>query len=69
MLGYYDSRNGLKGKGGAKMGRHIQEFTIHAFKGIRELTLGHLNAINILTGDNNSGKTSVLELLSTLDNP
>ena len=51
------------------MGRHIQEFTIHAFKGIRELTLGHLNAINILTGDNNSGKTSVLELLSTLDNP
>ena len=51
------------------MRKHIQEFTIHAYKGIHELTLGRLNAINILTGDNNSGKTSVLELLSTLDHP
>lgn len=51
------------------MEKHIQKFTIHAYKGIQNLTLDHLNLINILTGDNNSGKTSVLELLSTLDNP
>lgn len=52
-----------------KMGKHIREFTIHAYKGIHDLNLEHLNSINILTGDNNSGKTSVLELLSTLENP
>lgn len=51
------------------MGEHIREFTIHAYKGIHDLNLEHLNSINILTGDNNSGKTSVLELLSTLENP
>lgn len=51
------------------MEKHIQQFNIHAYKGIHDLTLDHLNSINILTGDNNSGKTSVLELLSSLDNP
>ena len=51
------------------MERHIQNFTIHAYKGIHNLTLENLNVINILTGDNNSGKTSVLELLSTLKSP
>ena len=51
------------------MGMHIQEFVIHDYKGLHELKLHDLNSINILTGDNNSGKTSVLELLYTLDNP
>ena len=51
------------------MERHIQDFIIHAYKGIHDLKLKDLNIINILTGDNNSGKTSVLELLSTLENP
>lgn len=51
------------------MKKHLQEFTVHAYKGIHNLTLESLNAINILTGDNNSGKTSVLELLSTIGNP
>ncbi len=51
------------------MEKHIQKFTIHAYKGIQNLTLDHLNLINILTGDNNSGKTSILELLSTINNP
>ncbi len=50
------------------MKKHLQEFTVHAYKGIHNLTLESLNAINILMGDNNSGKTSVLELLSTSDN-
>lgn len=51
------------------MAKHIQNFTIHDYKGIHELKLNDLNSINILTGDNNSGKTSVLEILSTVDNP
>lgn len=51
------------------MEKHIQQFNVHSYKGIRDLTLNNLNFINILTGDNNSGKTSVLELLSTIDNP
>lgn len=51
------------------MEKHIQEFNISAYKGIHNLELKNLNMINILTGDNNSGKTSVLELFSTLDNP
>lgn len=51
------------------MEKHIQEFTVHKYKGIHDLTLSHLNMINILTGDNNSGKTSILELLSTLSAP
>ena len=48
---------------------HIRSFQIHDYKGIHNLELKELNSINILTGDNNSGKTSVLELLSTLDFP
>lgn len=51
------------------MEKPVKDFTIHAYKGIHDLNLNHLNLINILTGDNNSGKTSVLELLSTLENP
>lgn len=51
------------------MERYIQDFTIHAYKGIHNLKLDNLNIINILTGDNNSGKTSALELLSTLESP
>ena len=51
------------------MSIHLKEFTIHDYKGIHELKLSSLNSINILTGDNNCGKTSVLELLSTVENP
>lgn len=51
------------------MAEHIRELLIHGYKGIHELKLEHLNSINILTGDNNSGKTSILELLSTVERP
>lgn len=51
------------------MAKHLREIKINAFRGISGLYLKNLNDINILTGDNNSGKTSVLELLSTVDNP
>lgn len=51
------------------MAEYIQELLIHRYKGIHEMKLEHLNSINILTGDNNSGKTSILELLSTVERP
>ena len=44
------------------MKKHLQEFTVYAYKGIHNLTLESLNTVNILTGDNNSGKTSVLDV-------
>lgn len=51
------------------MARHITEFKIQSYRGIKDLELKGLNHINILTGDNNSGKTSVLELIQSIDNP
>lgn len=49
------------------MGNHfIKDFEIEDYKGIHMLTLHNLNHINILTGNNNSGKTSILELLATV---
>lgn len=49
--------------------RHIEDFKIDCYRGLRNLKLQDLNEINILTGNNNSGKTSVLELISTLKSP
>lgn len=51
------------------MAIHIQQIDIEAYRGIHDLRLRSLNHINILTGDNNSGKTSVLELLSGMRDP
>lgn len=51
------------------MSIHIDRLKILDYRGIHNLELQGLNHINILTGDNNSGKTSVLEVLSTIDNP
>lgn len=51
------------------MAKHIRQIDIEAYRGIHDLKLGNLNSINILTGNNNSGKTSVLELISSLRDP
>lgn len=51
------------------MARHLSEFTISSFRGISDLKLNNLKDINIITGDNNTGKTSVLELLNYLEAP
>ncbi|MCD8325582.1 MAG: AAA family ATPase [Lachnospiraceae bacterium] len=51
------------------MRKHLQQFKIQSYKGLKGLSLDDLNCINIITGDNNSGKTSLLEVLSTLNNP
>ena len=49
--------------------RNIDNLTIHRFRGIRDLKLEELGQINLLVGVNNSGKTSVLEAISTFCNP
>ncbi len=41
----------------------IRSLTIHRFRGIREGVLDDLGKLNVLIGPNNSGKTSILELL------
>lgn len=49
--------------------RHIDDFTIHSFRGMQEAKLEKLGQINLLVGGNNSGKTSVLEALSLFCDP
>ena len=51
------------------MENHISNIKIKAFRGIKSLELKDLQQINILTGDNNCGKTSVLEVLRSIENP
>lgn len=48
---------------------YIKKLDVKSFRGITSLQLEKLSSINILTGDNNSGKTSVLELLKSYDHP
>jgi energy-coupling factor transporter ATP-binding protein EcfA2 len=47
------------------MNYQLDDITIHAFRGLRNLTLEKLGRINLIVGANNSGKTSVLEAIST----
>ena len=49
--------------------KHLENLTIHRFRGLRDLHLESLGQINLLVGVNNSGKTSVLEAVSTYCNP
>lgn len=51
------------------MGSHIKSICIDTFRGIRSLQLDDLLPINVLTGDNNCGKTSVLEVLESFGDP
>ena len=51
------------------MAIHISEFKVDRYRGLKNIALKDLNHINIVTGKNNSGKTSVLELINTLNNP
>jgi len=47
----------------------IQKIIINSFRGINSLELNNLSQINIITGDNNCGKTSVLEVLESFRQP
>ncbi|MEG4286563.1 AAA family ATPase [Microcoleus sp. A006_D1] len=49
--------------------KHLDNLTIHRFRGLQDLNLQDLGQINILVGGNNSGKTSVLEAISTYCRP
>jgi len=51
------------------MTRHFTELKIETYRGIKDLCLKDLGDINILVGDNNSGKTSVLEAIQILCDP
>lgn len=51
------------------MARHIQALHVDTFRGIRQLKIDDLGDVNILVGDNNSGKTSVLEAIQLLCDP
>ena len=48
---------------------HIETIDSIHFRGIHDLSVEALNHINIVTGDNNSGKTSLLEAILFLRNP
>lgn len=47
----------------------IKELTISNFRGIHELRLSGLKRVNLITGENNSGKTSILEAIAAGASP
>jgi energy-coupling factor transporter ATP-binding protein EcfA2 len=47
----------------------LDSVRIDGFRGLKNLRLDDLGRINILVGENNSGKTSILEALAILCNP
>ena len=42
---------------------HYPDLTIKGFRVLRDLTIGPLGRVNLITGKNNTGKSSVLEAL------
>lgn len=51
------------------MTTHIENLEIHSYRGVQNLKIDDLGAVNILVGDNNTGKTSVLEAIQLLCAP
>jgi len=49
--------------------KHITDLTIRNFRGFEDLKLSGLQAVNLIVGENNSGKTSFLEALAAVANP
>lgn len=49
--------------------KNLENLTIHSFRGLQEINLQSLGQINLFVGVNNSGKTSVLEAISTYCRP
>jgi predicted ATPase len=47
----------------------LQSFHIRSFRGLKNVSLENLGRINLLVGENNTGKTSVLESLMTFSAP
>jgi len=51
------------------MATHISSLNIESFRGLKDLKIDDLGDVNILVGDNNSGKTSILEAIQLLCEP
>ena len=51
------------------MAVYIENLDVTHFRGIHNLNVNSLNHVNIIAGDNNSGKTSILEALHFFINP
>ncbi|WP_281486966.1 AAA family ATPase [Lysinibacillus sphaericus] len=51
------------------MTNKLSQIEINSFRGIRNLKIDNLGKFNIITGNNNSGKTSFLEALMLLTQP
>ena len=51
------------------MAVHINELNVENFRSISDLIITDMNHVNILTGDNNCGKTSVFEAMLMLRHP
>ncbi len=49
--------------------KHISKLNVRSYRGIQNLILNDFGDINILLGDNNCGKTSVLEAIQILSRP
>ena len=45
---------------------NINSIEINQFRGIRQLTISNFSKINLIVGDNNSGKTTFLEAVQLL---
>ena len=56
-------------KRGVSLASHIKEVDIRSYRGLNEVNISDLSEINILVGDNNVGKTSVLEAIQFLCYP
>lgn len=63
------TRNFKQPRGHGNSMEHIRDFTIQSFRGLKDLEMKQLGQINLLVGNNNSGKTSVLEALSIFCDP
>lgn len=51
------------------MAHHIDKLTIHSLRRLHNLHLAHLGRINLLVGENNCGKTTVLEAIAMFCRP
>lgn len=51
------------------MATHIKSLNIESFRGLEGLKIENLGDVNIIVGDNNTGKTSVLEAIQFISNP
>ena len=47
----------------------ISELLIEKYRGLRNLKLEELGKVNIIAGENNTGKTSILEVIESLESP